>query len=138
MKTCSVCLQDSFAIESHHIHPTSLGGSKEGPQVDLCSSCHRLIHQQALKLTSKDHKKRIERVIPPENWARAVPLIGYIIRSIMVTNDGKKNAQGKDVKMILSIPKWMNLRLHAKKQDAGFKNLQTYILEVLRQHVQSM
>jgi len=46
---CFVCHSNSIFADSHHILPRSRGGT-EGPEVNLCQDCHRLLHSAAKKM----------------------------------------------------------------------------------------
>jgi len=43
---CYVC-EEMRPVQSHHIIPVAYGGPKNGPQVDLCPSCHTVCHYEA-------------------------------------------------------------------------------------------
>ena len=134
MNTCFVC-QLVGEHDSHHIMPIAYGGPKEGPQVWLCSICHRKIHLVANDVY-KGKSKRLESFTPVQ-WERA----GVLVRAI-VSSKIQLEAAGKPPdstqRIMIEIPNHILLRLHIRKKELGFTSLQTFLLTLIKKEAEKV
>lgn len=124
---CVCCPND--AIESHHLWPTHLGGPIDGPQVWLCSNCHRWIHRIASRLYNG---KPIGDYSEP--WLRrASPIINRIVRALREF-EGATLADLSEIlsRIIIQVPKDELRQIHLRKMDLGYSSLERYILALIR------
>jgi hypothetical protein len=132
MQACVVC-HSPDGLDSHHITPIAEGGPKDGPQVLLCSRCHRNIHTASMRVYS-GKSTFVELFKTMEEFERAKILIQSIV-NIRIQNESSGRPQNALRRMILEIPTTLHGKLHKAKIDAGHKNLQKYILQILENHV---
>lgn len=124
---CPVCLKDFAVLEKHHITPICYGGPVNGPLVDLCSSCHHDIHKEAESVTSKSKKNL--RYFNPDDFERAKK---YIIAIIMAKQqfDRTSNPNNRR-KLTIELTDSELTKLHKMKQDAGYKNMEQYLHDII-------
>lgn len=128
MKICAICNQPFEILESHHIKPTSLGGDKDGPQILICSNCHRGIHQEANTALSK--KSSNKRFFPPDIFTRAMPYIREIIKASL---EFEREENPDNVrKIVIKVKDHELIKLHKLKVDAGFKSLDSYLTSLIQ------
>lgn len=116
---CGAC-SSVPASEWHHIHPRNLGGADDSPQIHLCGSCHNLVHKTAFRF------RRAEDVVDV-NQVQSI-LSKYIAKCMgdsAATDDTPR-------KIVLQIPDRVLRQLHIRKVDAGYKNLQKFLLDKIR------
>lgn len=132
MKGCYICHKKTI-LQEHHIQPQAYGG-KDGPTVRLCSSCHTGLHVCALKAVSKK-PKTIDPVFTSEQMLRAEPLIQYIVAAIL------KSRENPDMKGLVNLTikptRQLMQMLHLCKMDAGYSNINDFVLAVLSSYIKS-
>lgn len=118
------CLCGRPKTEDHHIFPTHLGGPENGPTVPLCSNHHRDLHYAHSKIKSGVYpdiafnSKAVQE--------KALDLVQMLIfaSSVEVPKDHPR-------KLMFKIPDDLLKKAHLRKIDAGFSNLQDYILNLI-------
>lgn len=124
---CWIC-EKVAATESHHVYPIHLGGPKDGIQIPLCGNCHAYVHQTATKLY-----KGQALAGNLEKWYNGIERAKRAANLIV---QASINAEDKDigdplVPVTFKIPKSLRDKLHVKKLDSGFTNLNTYMIHLL-------
>jgi len=131
-------------LETHHKHPQAYGGSNESSNlVDLCATCHGIIHKVALKIyagNAGEGKHLNERYLPgqPARQERLWKLAQTIARARQQharTTDIPEAGVDADhesvVKMMLELPDWLH---HRYKTLSTGQGLNRYIMKVLENH----
>jgi hypothetical protein len=111
--------------QGHHPIPIEYGGDKDQKLVSLCSACHLGIHYTAEALASK--KGITKQYLTIEQTKRAIPLINTIIRAKLTCFKDPSNIR----KITVEVPDYILVRLHKRKFDSGYHNLEKYILNLL-------
>lgn len=130
---CIVCETVAEAVESHHVVPIQYGGPVDGVQVIVCGVCHSSLHYTAEALCAKNPKKR--NYFPNHILQKQITkeLIAAIVtaKKRFVKEENPLNRR----KITVEIPQQLLTDLHKVKNDAGFKNVEHYIIKVLTEHV---
>lgn len=134
------------ATQTHHKVPRAYGGlDDEFNLVDLCSTCHDLLHRSALRLYSGkagQAKDIVVRYLPdqPARVERLWKLVQTVaqarqrhVRSSAVPEAGVEADHQSVVKMQLELPDWLHHRYKALSTGQG---LNRYVLQVLENHAQ--
>lgn len=130
MKTgqCYIC-QRKDLVDSHHVIMQAAGG-EAGPVVDLCKTCHGKIHAQALNFESKSPNSML---FTQGEWLRAKRLVDYIILAL------RKNRENPDFNnpynLQIKLKKRDVFLLHVMKDQAGYTNLNAYMIDLIRGHI---
>lgn len=127
---CYICETISPSCESHHIWPRFAGG-ESGPTVWLCANCHTGIHRQALNLLSKTASRKC--YFTTAQLERAKPLIQYLVMALREAKENKNDQQMMNVG--LKLPAGFLAVLHSLKADAGFKSMDQFIANIIRDYV---
>lgn len=126
---CPICLEDK-PLQEHHEHPIEYGGDPDGNTTDLCASCHLSIHHTAEALTSKKGLKT--KYLNDDQLLRSQFLIKKIISAKLTCNINPNNPR----KILLkNIPHSLLVKLHKRKLDRGFTNLEKYIMSLLEKDI---
>ena len=133
MKKCPICLKHFSHLEQHHIIPVCYGGPKDGPLLNVCSTCHQHIHYQAENLVAKTVKRK--HYFSVSDLERAKP---YITMVIMAKQHHTENKIPTNKKMNFELDGLHHQLLKIKCKDAGYTNLQKYIVDVLKAHAKSV
>ncbi len=95
MPECLICKVSESVMHRHHTTPRCRGG-ENSPQVDLCSSCHNILHSNAKHLVSciKGNRK------PSKTFWRdadeeiaAQPLVQLIVKAFITEPLGDPNLE---------------------------------------------
>lgn len=124
---CHIC-EKATATESHHVYPIHLGGPTDGIQIPLCGNCHQFTHNTASRMhagTSLDGKLSA--------WYDKNPKSKGPVKIIV---EAMVNAETQDMGNVLvpvsfKIPKKLRDKLHVVKADAGFTNLNSFMIFLL-------
>jgi hypothetical protein len=130
MKQCPVCLKNFPHLEEHHIFPQCYGGPKDGPLLEICSTCHQHLHYQAENLVAKTAKRK--HYFNPEDWTRAEPYVAIIIMSKRFYLENKPPTMKK---IQLNIDNMTLELLKIKSRDNGYSNMQQYLFDLIKNHV---
>jgi hypothetical protein len=126
MPKCVIATCKETALESHHIFPTALGGSEDGPQIWLCPTCHRKVHIYASRLF-----RGVAINEPDERWLRAAyPVINRIVRALREAENNPLDQA--PARIVLEITKKDLRMIHLRKMDKGFRSLPAYILALIK------
>ena len=128
MGFCFLCGVESHSIEQHHIKPVAYGGDKDGETIGLCPNCHRDCHRQAEAILAKNPEKKY--IMSVETFEKAKPIIAEIIRAKL-----DKDEKNTTKKIFIELDSSLLVKLHKCKQDAGYKNLQNFIVDVLTSYI---
>jgi hypothetical protein len=129
---CYVC-QGFENLDSHHITPIAYNGPKDGPQVMLCSNCHRSVHRAAnwVYKPNLKIKRNVQDLFEnPEQFERSTLLIRAIV-SARIKMESSGRAPETLRRMQLEIPHSLHLKLNRKKLDLGFSSFQDLVLAIL-------
>ena len=84
---CTICLIHEPVMHSHHTIPQARGG-KHSKQIILCSSCHNILHANAVHVKARINNSSLE---PKSFWRkeedrlRAEPWLQILVRSLIST-----------------------------------------------------
>lgn len=113
--------------DSHHIHPTCYGGAEDGPQVPLCSTCHRNVHLIAEAVA--DGRSYDSRVFTAEQIPRARLLVISIVRAKL---EFQANPDSTVLRRIVAhVPQALLTRIHKRKADLGLSSIHKYLLYLI-------
>ncbi len=131
---CPVCL-NSPVEESHHLVPKAYGGAEDGPMVSLCSSCHKNAHFEAEALSAKHKKKVLVHYLSTQQLNRKITqeIIATIIRVKYHFN--KETNPNVKRKVIVEVPQSTLTKMHKRKLDTGFSNMEQYILSLITKDI---
>jgi hypothetical protein len=112
--------------DSHHVLPRSKGGT-EGPEVDLCQDCHRLIHTCAKAMKRGKSPDLMLAELDEEARGRAMGLIQVILMGDLhqPTNPNPMIAA------VLEDPLYLKA-LKLFQRDSGFTSQEAAINGLLR------
>lgn len=82
---CTICLVHEPVMHSHHTIPQARGGANSR-QIILCSSCHNILHANALHVKSKLANPKLESKqfwLKEEDRLRAEPWLQILVRSLV-------------------------------------------------------
>lgn len=132
---CAVCGTTTGLFEKHHIYPLCYGGLSQGPQIDICPSCHRLVHRVAESLSTKSHK---HVNVTPEFIRQAAPYIKAIVKMKVEFQSGNRVA--RDGRNIVPLHLSSNTRraLQILKVDKGFSNVNDLITFLIMQELSKL
>lgn len=122
---CFIC-DSGGIIDVHHVIPQATGG-EAGPTVSLCPSCHSGIHRQAMNILSKTAKKI--SYFNEEQMVRAKPLVKILVAYIQRGKEDDSQRARSIVSVEVDV-QFLKI-LHLLKVDAGFTNLEEYVLSLL-------
>lgn len=130
---CPICLQQCAIMNSHHIIPKHLGGSPEGPLLDLCENCHKALHYTA----ETEYRGEQASFLLPAQRARAHQYVEAIKRAkqIFEAAGGGENIPRK---VMLKIPQKDLTKLHKLKADKGFSSLEKYLLHLIYTEIKKL
>lgn len=119
---CAIC-NTQIEVQGHHLFPRHLGGPQDGPLISLCSAHHLLVH----RLSGKS------KTIPEGFTASQIKLIRILVQFIEIAKIQAEDLDPTfiDRKVPLTVPHALLKRLHKRKADEGYSNLQDYILSLL-------
>ncbi len=83
---CTICTEYFSVLHWHHTVPQSRGG-KDSLQIPLCSSCHTILHANAVALQArlKGSKKVVRRFwVDAEQERRAAPYLEILVKALML------------------------------------------------------
>lgn len=104
-------------VEGHHVIPVEYGGPEDGTKVDICASCHDLVHAEAEHL-AKTGSFEGELTNKQEILAK------YILQAkLRFMASGKEKADSARNMMQVSFTKEELLIAHDLKKKLGFKSL---------------
>ncbi len=122
MDTCHVCGIISAASHGHHTTPQAYGG-RNSQIVNLCPTCHNLIHlhgQALLAYLRSGGKTKIKNYYPTaEQEQQALPLVRAIVEGAL-----QENIADKVYNMQLELPEDIYSCLRLLKKDLGLGSLQ--------------
>lgn len=124
MSKCTVCDVYEEVIHQHHSIPQCFGG-KDSKLVDLCGTCHNLVHVHAnalLAFQRSGGKSKVKRFwSSPEKESRALPLVQLIVDAANAYED---NNLEKTFKMIAEFDAETYSKLRFLKKDLGIASLE--------------
>lgn len=117
LEPCTICDISESVMHSHHTVPQCRGG-KESLQIILCSSCHNILHANALYVVSCiKNPKRKRRTLgfwsSPEEEARARPWIEVLVKAFL-TDVPNSDSLEHPVSALLSHKDWQLFKILAK------------------------
>lgn len=125
---CYIC-GITHGLQGHHITPQTAGG-EDGPVVNLCGTCHQTAHAQALNILSKQPNRQL---FPDALAKRAAIVVRFIVVAI------RRERENPDASNPYTIPvkttKGRVALLHVLKADAGFTNLNSYMLALIDREI---
>jgi len=83
---CTICAEYFSVLHWHHTVPQSRGG-KDSLQIPLCSSCHNILHANAVAVVARlrKSKKPVRRFwATPEQEQRAKPYLEILVKALML------------------------------------------------------
>jgi hypothetical protein len=84
--TCTICTQYFSVLHWHHTVPQSRGG-KDSLQIPLCSSCHNILHANAVALVARSRgskPKTIQFWASSEQEKRAAPYLEILTKALLL------------------------------------------------------
>ena len=130
---CPICLLFFEGLHEHHCIPReyTLNGIKgvDGPLVNICSSCHDLLHRTAAAIVAGKPRQYFTNAQLP----RATNLIKLLVQSTLVNRDVQ--ASGQERKVVLRFNQLEMERLHAAKKDHGYTNLAVFLQDTIRNKI---
>jgi len=133
---CFLCPDNApkhATLEAHHVVMQAAGG-RELPTINICSNCHDNLHKQALNVLSSRKTEKIAYFAPKE-MERARPYVMLLVHSIIATRENK--LADTPVQITLNVPRGFRDALHLSKIDAGYKNLEKFVLDILAIYLHS-
>lgn len=134
---CPICDGLFASLDRHHIVPQSTAASSlseeqgEGPTVDLCASCHRAVHSQALS-----QFKGTDRVyLTDRQLRRAKRLVDIIV--VCLQRDSVQQSPSQRKKVTISLTKAQIDTIDAYKIDTQ-QSREAAILELLALGLQAV
>jgi hypothetical protein len=127
MTFCFVCNASTLGLNNiHHIVPRADGGT-DGPTVNLCASCHTLLHNCAkLQMRGKDYSHLTGHL----NDGGKNRLLGLIQIILMSEMKGQENPHPL-LAVILDSPQYL-LALKLFQKDHGFTSQQKAVNAIFR------
>lgn len=127
MGNCHIC-EEVPSTESHHVYPIHLGGPVDGIQIPLCGNCHSFVHNTANKIFAGGVLDK-KLCYWYDKYAKAKPPVKIILEALQ--NAEMANLDNVLVPISFKIPKGLRDKLHKVKLDAGFTNLNTFMIFLL-------
>jgi len=120
MSNCLICNVHEEVLHGHHTIPQAYGG-KNSKIVDLCATCHNLVHAHANAILSYQRsggKRKIKQFwTTTEKEQKALPLVHLIVEA--ATN----HIADKTYKMISEFDSATYSKLRFIKKDLGLASL---------------
>jgi len=121
MKTCILCRNIYVAEESHHIIPKEYGG-EEGPELEICPTCHATLHRCISNPVMLDE---FLATLPTSSKPIALKLINAI-------KDAKVSGQLSDyVNLQVKIPRYLHSKLKQTSKDLN-KSIKDLVILLLK------
>lgn len=130
---CPESAPEHAVLEEHHVVMQAAGG-RELPTIKICANCHNNLHKQALNVLSSDKTKKMEYFAPRE-MERARPYVMLLVHSILATRENKLSHT--PVQIALNVPRGFRDTLHLTKTDAGYTNLEKFVVDILVVYLRS-
>lgn len=124
---CTICLCKDSVMHSHHVVPQSRGGV-DGPQIILCSTCHNVLHANAVFLCSqiRQNKRRDPKTFwkNGEDYDRAQPFLEVLVQALLKpTSEG-----GREHLLSVTINTGLFERVKLLQLDIGATSLERTLL----------
>ncbi len=121
---CCICGTD-LTVQGHHIIPRHLNGPEDGPLAALCSVHHLNLHY----ITNGKEKPNYPSDLKGVSLFKYKLLAVFIIRAKLLAEQVDPSFVPR--KIMVQVPHALLQRLHQRKQDLGYSNLQDYLTDVL-------
>lgn len=123
---CFVC-REQKAVQSHHLLPREYGGAEDGPQIDVCPSCHLICHYEAEILYKTGDYSRLEESFTAAAVQRAIKVIDYIVKQRSQFEAAGKPAADARRRVNLNFSHDELQLMHDLKRVLKFKSLERLI-----------
>ena len=135
---CPICQQNLAHLEEHHIIPREYGGESL-ETIDICSTCHRGLHNQATHIIAKQKSNgKIERYYFTQDiWPVASQFVSYIVEAHRNFHSVNSN-NIRHRRIIVHVPDDLLLKLHLLKKYKGYSSLERFIRHLLEDLVKTM
>ena len=121
---CPICINVVAHLEEHHIIPREYGG-KDLPTINICSTCHRGLHNQAKSISSGSRNLYFTSDI----WPRAKRYVYSIIEA--KKNYEITNNKFIEKRIIIHVSDELLRKLHRLKKYKGYSSLERFIKHIL-------
>ena len=119
---CTICTKIEPIMHSHHTVPRSRGG-ENSLQIQLCPTCHNLLHANAVALVAQIRNNRTGTVknffVNPDDNSRAQPYLKILVIALIGTSQEERRHT-----VTASIPTDIFFDLKILQQDLGLSSLE--------------
>lgn len=127
---CYCCPEDRSEllqpVEGHHVIPVEYNGPEDGKKVDICATCHDLIHAEA-EYYAEHGEFDAEHMTQKQEL-----LANYIVQAkLRFLATGKKKADTARNMVAISLSNEELLALHTLKKALGFRSLQRLLKHLI-------
>lgn len=127
MNPCRVC-DSPLGVHGHHVVPQAKGG-REGPVVDLCASCHDLLHRVVSREIAGKSADEFFSHLPYEAQRR---LLG-LVKIALAAHAAREDKSNPNPLLAVRLESHAYLRaLHMMKADRGFTSIDALINDICR------
>lgn len=128
MSSCVVCGKVEAIMHGHHTVPQCYEGGKDSLVVNLCPTCHNLVHAKANSILAYKTKNNVVKQFwdDAEVEEKANTLIGIILEA------DKKSTLQKSAKMIIEFEPQIYSQLKFLQREFGQSSLEKTVKQCIQ------